>query len=129
MPNDVEEGATLLLDDGRIVLNVTKVVGSEIFCQVKQGGVLSNNKGINRKGGLSAPALTNKDIQDIKTAAAFKPTIWLFLFPALERYTTSQDLMQEAGDSAYLGKIERSEVFGFGRYLDASDAVWLRGVI
>ena len=58
LPNDVETGATLMLDDGRIVLGVSEVKGGQVNCVVEQGGVLSNNKGINRKGGgLSAPAL------------------------------------------------------------------------
>lgn len=73
LPNDVGIGSTLILDDGRIVLGVSRVKGHQIYCTVEQGGVLSNNKGINRKGGgLSAGALTNKDMEDIKTAAAIK---------------------------------------------------------
>jgi pyruvate kinase len=63
LPNDLEAGAILMLDDGRIVLRVTSVKDHEVFCNVEQGGVLSNNKGINRKGGgLGDPALTNKDL-------------------------------------------------------------------
>ncbi|HEV8520518.1 MAG TPA: pyruvate kinase, partial [Burkholderiales bacterium] len=59
LPQDVSPGDTLLLDDGRIVLGVIQVKGPRIDCVVEQGGVLSNNKGINRKGGgLTAPALT-----------------------------------------------------------------------
>ena len=73
LPQDVSAGDTLLLDDGRIVLAVTAVKGPRIYCVVEQGGALSNNKGINRKGGgLTAPALTEKDMQDIKTAAQLK---------------------------------------------------------
>jgi pyruvate kinase len=57
LPNDVKRGVTLLLDDGRIEFWVEDVQGAEIICKVVQGGVLSNNKGINRKGGgLSASA-------------------------------------------------------------------------
>ena len=60
----------LLLDDGKIVLDVKEVRGSEIHTVTRHGGVLSNNKGINRQGGgLTAPALTPKDIEDIRTAA------------------------------------------------------------
>ena len=70
LPSDVEEGAVLLLDDGKIVLDVTTVRGEEVHTRVRHGGVLSNNKGINRQGGgLTAPALTPKDIEDIRTAA------------------------------------------------------------
>lgn len=77
LPNDVETGATLMLDDGRIVLGVSMVKGSQIFCVVEQGGILSNNKGINRKGGgLSAPALTSKDIEDIKRPLHLRLITW-----------------------------------------------------
>src|SRR5687768_17374040 len=70
LPRDVEPGALLLLDDGKIVLEVTEVRGEEVHTTVRHGGVLSNNKGINRQGGgLTAPALTAKDMDDIKTAA------------------------------------------------------------
>jgi hypothetical protein len=78
----VTRGATLLLDDGRIEMWVEEVQGDEVHCKVVQGGVLSNNKGINRKGGgLSASALTEKDIEDIKTAAAIKADYLAVSFP------------------------------------------------
>jgi pyruvate kinase (EC 2.7.1.40) len=63
-------GDVLLLDDGRVKLTVQRVLGHEIHTIVKVGGELSNNKGINRQGGgLTAPALTAKDMDDIRTAA------------------------------------------------------------
>lgn len=69
LPKDVRSGDTLLLNDGLIVLEVERVLGSEIHTTVRIGGVLSNNKGINKRGGgLSAPALTGKDVRDIDTA-------------------------------------------------------------
>ena len=70
LPRDVRVGDVLLLDDGRIVLDVARVQGSEVITTVRHGGVLSNSKGINRQGGgLTAPALTAKDMEDIKTAS------------------------------------------------------------
>src|SRR5262245_36802544 len=70
LPRDVGPGAVLLLDDGKIVLDVKEVRGEAVHTVVRHGGVLSNNKGINRQGGgLTAPALTPKDIEDIRTAA------------------------------------------------------------
>ena len=70
LPNDLNVGNTLLLDDGKIILEVKQINGQKIFTEVKQGGILSNNKGINlRGGGLSASALTNKDKKDIIIAA------------------------------------------------------------
>ena len=69
LPRDVKPGDTLLLNDGLIVLTVDKVVGEQVHTRVKIGGELSNNKGINKQGGgLTASALTAKDMDDIKTA-------------------------------------------------------------
>ncbi len=62
LPNDVHPGDTLLLDDGRIVMQVERIEKNRIHCKVIVEGELSNNKGINRLGGgLSAEALTDKD--------------------------------------------------------------------
>ena len=73
LPRDVKPGDTLLLNDGLIVLTVDSVKGEQIRTTVKLGGVLSNNKGINKQGGgLTAPALTAKDMEDIRTAMSFQ---------------------------------------------------------
>ena len=67
---DVQSGDTLLLNDGQMTLRVDSISGTRIHTTVLQGGVLSNHKGINRKGGgLSASALTDKDREDIRLAA------------------------------------------------------------
>jgi pyruvate kinase len=98
LPNDVHPGDTLLLDDGRIVLGVTGVRGPKISTVVEQGGPLSNNKGINRKGGgLTAPALTEKDKQDIKLAAELK-AVFLAVSDAI--MVARGDLAVEVGDAA-----------------------------
>lgn len=127
LPGDVEAGATLLLDDGRIVMKVTRVVGSAVFCEVLQGGILSNNKGINRKGGgLSAPALTQKDLEDIKTAALLKADYLAVSFPRSgDDMRKARILMQEANcTSLLMAKIERSEaILALDDILDASDAI------
>ncbi len=69
LPRDVVPGDTLLLNDGLIVLTVDAVRGEAVHTTVRQGGELSNNKGINKQGGgLTAPALTGKDMEDIRTA-------------------------------------------------------------
>ena len=68
LPYDVKPGDKLLLDDGRVVLKVLSVEGTAVNTVVEVGGKLSNNKGLNRQGGgLSAPALTDKDKADIQT--------------------------------------------------------------
>ena len=73
LPQEVVAGNMLLLDDGRITMAVNTVHGNKIHCVIVNGGELSNNKGINLQGGgLSAQALTAKDLEDIKTAVALE---------------------------------------------------------
>src|ERR1043165_770219 len=82
LPRDVKPGDTLLLNDGLLVLTVEAVRGSQVHTIVKQGGELSNNKGINKQGGgLTAPALTAKDMDDIKTAMSFHSEYLAVSFP------------------------------------------------
>ncbi len=127
LPKDVAAGDTLLLDDGRIVLEVTRVKGPRIFCLVEQGGNLSNNKGINRKGGgLTAPALTEKDVRDIKTAAQLKADYLAVSFPRSGAdIRWARDLMLKAGGKSMIcAKIERAEAIpALGEIVDASDAI------
>ena len=127
LPNDVSEGAILLLDNGRIVLEVEDVQGAEIFTVVRQGGVLSNNKGINRQGGgLSAPALTPKDMDDIKTAALIEADFLAVSFPksASDMYMARQLMRAAGGRALTIAKIERVEaVAALEEILDASDGL------
>ena len=127
LPKDVRKGDTLLLDDGRIVLGVAGVRGSRINTVVEQGGVLSNNKGINRLGGgLTAPALTDKDMRDIVTAAELKADFLGISFPRSgEDIRWARELMRKAGgNSLIVAKIERAEaITALDEILDASDAI------
>ena len=127
LPKDVSRGATLLLDDGRIEMWVEEVQGSAIHCKVVQGGVLSNNKGINRKGGgLSAAALTEKDIEDIKTAAALKADYVAVSFPktATDIQQARELIKAAGGKSMIVAKIERAEaITNLEEILEASDAI------
>ena len=111
----------LLLDDGKIVLDVTAVRGEEVHTMVRHGGVLSNNKGINRQGGgLTAPALTSKDMEDISTAAKMQADYLAVSFPksGADMYM-ARELMRAAGGKAFLiAKIERAEAVGEAALLD-----------
>jgi pyruvate kinase len=127
LPRDVEAGAVLLLDDGRIVLDVESVQGSAIHTRVRVGGVLSNNKGINRQGGgLSAPALTAKDMEDIKVAAALDADYVAVSFPksSADMYM-ARTLIHAAGSKAQVvAKIERTEaITNLEELIDASDVI------
>jgi len=127
LPRDVSAGSVLLLDDGRLVLDVKEVRGSQVFTVVRHGGELSNNKGINRQGGgLTAPALTAKDMDDIKVAAQLKSDFLAVSFPrsGADMYM-ARELMRAAGGQALLiAKVERAEAIGaMDEILAASDAI------
>ncbi len=121
LPRDVDAGSVLLLDDGKIVLDVTDVRGEEVHTVVRHGGVLSNNKGINRQGGgLTAPALTAKDMEDIKTAAKLQADYLAVSFPksGADMYM-ARELMRAAGGKAFLvAKIERAEAVAESALID-----------
>ncbi|HSQ80203.1 MAG TPA: pyruvate kinase [Casimicrobiaceae bacterium] len=125
--NDVGPGAILLLDDGLIRLEVEAVEGPRIVTRVVVGGKLSNNKGINRLGGgLTAPALTAKDMADIQTAAKLEADYLAVSFPkSKEDMYMARQLMRAAGGRAMLiAKIERAEAIpALEEIIDASDGI------
>jgi pyruvate kinase len=127
LPNDVDVGTVLLLNDGMLEFHVSEVKGSQVICKVVRGGVLSNNKGINRKGGgLTAPALTDKDKEDIKTAALIRADYLAVSFPRTgEDMRMARELMHAAGGKSLLmAKIERAEAIpALADIIEASDAI------
>jgi len=126
---DVEPGARLLLNDGLLVMDVDAVVGNAIHCTVVVGGVLSNNKGINRAGGgLSAEALTEKDKEDIKTACAIGVDYIAISFPRHGKdMEYARSLVRAEGcDAGMVAKVERAEAVldeNLKSIMEASDAV------
>ena len=125
--NDVAPGDTLLLNDGQMSMKVDRVTASTIECTVLEGGVLSDRKGINRQGGgLSAPALTDKDIADIRTAAEMDADFLAVSFPKDGNdMHLAKRLMQAAGGrAATVAKIERVEAIeNLQDIIDSSDAI------
>jgi pyruvate kinase len=116
LPRDVKAGDTLLLNDGLIVMTVDKVKGEQVHATVKVGGVLSNNKGINKQGGgLTAPALTAKDMEDIRTAMSFQADYVAVSFPQnASDMEMARQLCNVAGAEhrhkpGLIAKIERAE--------------------
>jgi pyruvate kinase len=116
LPRDVKPGDLLLLNDGLIVLTVDAVKGEQVHTTVKVGGELSNNKGINKQGGgLTAPALTGKDMDDIKTAMSFQADYLAVSFP---KNATDMEMARQLANVAgaeyghkpgLIAKIERAE--------------------
>ena len=131
LPRDLKAGDILLLNDGLIVLKVDAVRGNEIRTTVKIGGELSNNKGINRQGGgLSAPALTAKDMEDIKTAVELGADYIAVSFPKnAADMVMARQLAAIAGEPhgrkpLMIAKVERAEAIPLlQEILDASDGI------
>ena len=122
--DDVSDKDILLLNDGHIVLQVESLLNKEIFCKVIQGGILSDKKGINRQGGgLSAPALTDKDIEDISVAASIEADYVAVSFPksANDIFRARQLLIKASSKAWVIAKIERVEAIrNLNEILDAS---------
>jgi len=131
LPRDVKPGDTLLLNDGLLVLTVDLVRGAQVHTTVKLGGELSNNKGINKQGGgLTAPALTAKDMEDIKTAMSFQCEYLAVSFPKnATDMEMARQLANVAGEPwrhkpAMIAKIERYEAIPhLEAILKASDGI------
>jgi pyruvate kinase len=127
MANDLTAGDILLLDDGAIELRVDAVANGRIDCTTLAGGRLSNNKGINKKGGgLSAPALTEKDKTDIRFAAEVEADYLAVSFVCNgDDVRLARQLLEEAGGKGgIVAKIERAEALSsLEDIIDASDAV------
>jgi pyruvate kinase len=125
--NDVHPGDILLLNDGRMTMRVDAVGRSTITCSVILGGVLSNRKGINRQGGgLSAPALTAKDMDDIKVAVGFEADFVAVSFPknSADMYMARELVRAAGGKALMIAKVERYEAIGnLEEILKASDGV------
>ena len=131
LPRDVKPGDTLLLNDGLLRLVVDAVRGEEVHTTVMVGGELSNNKGINKAGGgLTAPALTAKDMDDIKTAMSFQCEYLAVSFP---KSATDMEMARQLANVAgapwkhkpqLIAKIERSEAIpALEQILRASDGI------
>lgn len=109
---DINQGDTLLLDDGRLTLRVESKSACSAQCATIQGGLLSSKKGVNKfGGGLSAKALTDKDRADIKTAAALNTDYLAISFVrSAQDVIEAKKLLAAAGSNAHIiAKIERAE--------------------
>ena len=129
LSKELSIGDILLLDDGRLELEVTNLSGSKIISKVIHGGLLYDSKGLNRKGGgLSAAAISEKDINDIKLAAKIGVD---YLAVSFAREAGDVDLarklLREAGNNGgIIAKIERAEALdNIDEIIDASNAIMI----
>ncbi|MBS0364495.1 MAG: pyruvate kinase [Proteobacteria bacterium] len=127
LPRDVSAGDRLLLADGQIVLDVEHVEGSAIRTRVRVGGELSDRKGLNRQGGgISAPALSERDREDIQFAAAegIDYVAVSFARDAGDIKHARELLHRAGGEARIVAKVERHEAIdNLAEIIDAADAV------
>lgn len=127
--NDVKPQDILLLDDGLIILEVTKVTGSEVHTKVVVGGKLSDRKGVNLKGGgLSARALTDKDREDLACAVDYNTDFVAISFPKnAEDIFEARELLKKFNSNAHIiAKIERAEALdNIDEIIKASDGIMI----
>ncbi len=127
LPQDVKPHDVLFLDDGRLKMIVTRISGTQIICRVEMGGELSNHKGINRLGGgLSAPALTPKDREDLKFVLGCDVDYIALSFPrsAKDVIQLKRLIQKHEGQAAVIAKIERTEaVEDIDAIIQVSDGV------
>ena len=129
LPHDVKHGSRILLDDGLMELKVVAINGEDVHCHVTVGGLLKNNKGINLPGArVSAPCLTEKDLEDLDVALDAGVD-----YVALSFVRTAEDVEQlkrliylKGKDTPVIAKIERPEALrNFKKILRAADAVMI----
>lgn len=130
LPKQVSPNDVLLLDDGFIQLKVISISGERTHCEVLVGGKLKSRKGINMLGGgLSAPSLTSKDLDDIKSAA--KANVDYLAVSFVANAEDIRQARQHANDAGFnpgiVAKVERAELANDLDLLDeviqASDGV------
>ncbi len=123
LPEEVSPGDRILLDDGRLTLEVLETAGEEVRCQIVVGGSLRDHKGMNIPGSaLSVPALTDKDREDL----AFAKALGVDYF-ALSFVRRAEDIVEAkalAGDIPVIAKIEKPEaIHNLDAIIQAADGL------
>lgn len=126
--NDIRVGSQVLLDDGLIELVVESIEGPDIHCKVLNNGTIGDRKGINLPGlSLSLPALTPKDIEDIRFAVSQGVEMIAASFVRkAEDVMAIREVLEEAGgyEVRIISKIEnRQGVDNLDEILQVSDAI------
>ncbi|MGK5676661.1 pyruvate kinase [Micromonospora sp. URMC 106] len=112
LPQEVKPGDRLLIDDGRVAVEVTDVTGNDIRCLVTEGGPVSNNKGVSLPNvAVSVPALSEKDAEDLRFALGLGvDLIALSFVRSADDIKLVHGIMAEAGvHRPVLAKVEKPE--------------------
>src|SRR6266496_1859583 len=100
LPADVSAGNRLLVDDGNLALDVLEVDGPDVRCRVVEGGPVSDHKGLSMPGvALSVPALSEKDIADLRFALTLRVDwVALSFVRSPEDAVVAREIMTEVGE-------------------------------
>ncbi|MFG3704388.1 pyruvate kinase [Micromonospora sp. NPDC047670] len=112
LPQEVKPGDRLLIDDGRVAVEVTDVTGNDIRCLVTEGGPVSNNKGVSLPNvAVSVPALSEKDAEDLRFALGLGvDLIALSFVRSADDIKLVHGIMAEVGvHRPVLAKVEKPE--------------------
>ncbi|XTZ14604.1 pyruvate kinase [Micromonospora echinospora] len=112
LPQEVKPGDRLLIDDGRVAVEVTDVTGNDIRCLVTEGGPVSNNKGVSLPNvAVSVPALSEKDAEDLRFALGLGVDLVALSFVrSAEDIKLVHSIMSEVGvHRPVLAKVEKPE--------------------
>jgi pyruvate kinase len=127
LPDDVKIGEVILINDGLVKLEVTKIESDSVFCKVLEGGEISSKKGLNLPGTkLSIPSITEKDFRDLEFALKHRVD-----FVALSFVRKADDIhhlrswmLERNFSKQIIAKIEKPEgVENFEEILKASDGI------
>jgi pyruvate kinase len=127
LPQDVQEGEHILIDDGNLELIVNSTDGKNVNCTVLHGGILKSRKGINLPNTkVSAPSLTEKDLEDLEFGLA-NDVDWIALsfVRSAEDITDLRERIKKAGkDCKIVAKIEKPEALeNIDAIIEATDAI------
>ncbi|MCM2418769.1 MULTISPECIES: pyruvate kinase [unclassified Streptomyces] len=124
---DVTKGERILVDDGRVTLEVTEVQGSRVHTIVIEGGMVSDNKGLNLPGvAVSVPALSEKDIEDLRWALRIGADIIALSFvrSAQDIIDVHRIMKEEGRHVPVIAKIEKPQaVDNLEEIVDAFDGI------
>ncbi len=129
LPNEVKPGDRLLVDDGRLSLEVRSVAGSDVRCLVIEGGQVSNHKGLSLPNvSISVPALSEKDAEDLRFALGLRVDfVALSFVRSPDDVKPVHDVMTEVGlRLPVLAKVEKPEaVARLEQIVDAFDGLMI----